>query len=200
MKKNLPTIGILIFATLYFKASKMYPGGNQIDRTEAGFNWFQNYWCDLLGTKADNGLHNPARPVAMLATAILCASLAVFWVRMARRMSVSAAWRQLIEVSAVVSMTSVLILFTDFHDTAIIVSGTSGLLAVGATFVFVFQKKMWRQWHFGWFCMVLVLANNLIYWSKSGLFWLPVLQKITFCCFLFWVAWIDRFLGGLEHG
>ncbi len=44
-----------------------YPGGSSADITAVGFNWKQNYWCDLTGSLAKNGAVNSARPIALIA-------------------------------------------------------------------------------------------------------------------------------------
>lgn len=188
MRKFTPTIlGIALFALLYFRAAQLYPGGNQTDKTAPGFDWLNNYWCDLLGPIADNGQANPARPIAMLATAILCAALANFWWHLAGFWETSRMRRTIFRNSGAVSMATALILFTPFHDTAIVVSGGSGVAAIVFTFAVLRQKTLQRHFAFGVFCLALVALNNFIYWTKSGLGWLPIVQKVTFLVFLGWV-------------
>ncbi len=193
-KSHFPLLGIALFCLLYGCAAARYPGGNQADALAPGFDWANNYWCDLLGPRADNGQPNPARPVAMFATAILAAALAAFWWRLSGFLAWPRGWRRLVRASGVISMASALIIFSDFHDTAILVSGISGLLAVGATVVFLWERNLRGPLRFGAFCLGLVAANNAVYWSKIGLGQLPVLQKITFAAFLFWVAWVSLYL------
>lgn len=188
-RKFAPTLaGIGLFAALYFGATLRYPGGNQADPLAPGFDWLQNYWCDLLGSEAENGQPNPARPLAILATGVLCAALANFWWHLAGFLAGNVRKRLIFRASSTLSMSTALILFSDFHDTAILISGISGLAAVAATFVVLRQNGLRRQFNFGLCCMVLVAVNNLIYWPKIGLAWLPIVQKITFLAFLGWVA------------
>ncbi|MGB5430515.1 MAG: hypothetical protein WBM94_12640, partial [Eudoraea sp.] len=60
----LPTVGILIFIGLYIYAASLYPGGSQLDSNSLGFDWMNNYWCNLMNENGMNGLENPARPFA----------------------------------------------------------------------------------------------------------------------------------------
>ncbi len=75
----LPLLGIILFIILYFIATKYYPSGNQIDTSAQGFDWVQNYWCNLLNTDAINGERNTAHSIAIFAMLILCLALGIFW-------------------------------------------------------------------------------------------------------------------------
>ncbi len=194
--EKLPLLGIAAFIFLYGYATTLYPGGNQADLHAPGFDWRHNYWCDLLSTWADNGRPNPARPVAMLAMVLLAASFVVFWYRLAGFLRGSRRRRATVRVSGVVSMAAACLLFTPLHDTALVISGGTALVSLVATFSFLRQGNHRALLYFGLFCMALFALNNAIYWSKTGLAWLPVVQKITFAVFLFWVAKISLLLRG----
>lgn len=85
-------------------------------------------------------------------------------------------------------MVATCLLLTPLHDTALIVSGGAVLVALVATLVFLRQYRHIRLFRIGLFCMLLLVANNAIYWTQTGLFWLPMLQKVTFLVFLCWIA------------
>jgi hypothetical protein len=191
---KIPLLGILAFVVLYGCAADMYPGGNQTDLEAPGFDWQHNYWCDLLGMRAGNGHVNPARPVAIAATVVLGTTLAFFWYRLAGFLDYGARLRRGVRASAIISMAAICLLFTPLHDTALVVSGGAGFVVLVATMAFLHQNNLTLLLRFGGFCMLLVLANNLIYWSKTGLGWLPMIQKITFCAILCWVAGISLLL------
>lgn len=186
--EKFPLLGILVFAVLYGYATTLYPGGNQADLHAPGFDWQHNYWCDLLSVWADNGQPNPARPVAVSAMLILGAALAFFWYRLAGHLRTGRHWRQTVRVSGIGSMVATGLLLTPLHDTALIVSGGFSLVALAATLVFLHQYRHTRLFLIGLFCMLLLVANNAIYWTKTGLAWLPMLQKVTFLVFLCWIA------------
>ncbi|MBT8238589.1 MAG: hypothetical protein HKN51_09070, partial [Saprospiraceae bacterium] len=63
----LPTLGILIFMGLYVYATTLYPGGSQADINSVGYDWGNNYWCNLMSENGMNGLENPARPISLFA-------------------------------------------------------------------------------------------------------------------------------------
>jgi len=192
--EKLPLFGIAVFIVLYCYAATLYPGGNQADPQASGFDWLHNYWCDLLGARADNGHPNPARPVAIAAMLVLGAVLAFFWYRLAGFLRAGRRLCLAVRVSGMVSMSSACLLLTPWHDTALIVSGGAALVALAGTLMFVHQNGHVGFLRLGWFCILLLLANNAIYWTKTGLAGLPVLQKATFLVFLFWIAGISLLL------
>lgn len=192
--EKLPLFGIAAFAALYGYATTLYPGGNQADLHAPGFDWQHNYWCDLLSVWADNGQPNPARPVAVSAMLILGVALAFFWYRLAGHLRSSRHWRQTVRVSGIGSMAATGLLLTPLHDTALIVSGGASLVALAATMLFLYQNKRTGLLRIGLFCLLLLFANNAIYWTKTGLAWLPLLQKVTFAVFLCWIAAISLLL------
>lgn len=193
---KIPLFGIVVFVALYGCAAQLYPGGNQTDLKAPGFDWLHNYWCDLLSMHASNGKINPARPVAMLAMVLLSVALAFFWYRLAGFLDCSVRMRAVVRASGIISMATACLLFTPFHGTALVVSGGSGIVVLVATMVFLRQNNLTQLFRFGVFCVVLFVGNNLIYWSKTGLEWLPLVQKITFCAILYWVARISLLLKG----
>ena len=74
----LPTIGILIFVGFYLYSATLYPGGSQVNLNSIGYDWVNNYWCDLMNKYGVNGQVNQARIYSITAMIILCMSLTVF--------------------------------------------------------------------------------------------------------------------------
>ncbi|MEQ1746111.1 MAG: hypothetical protein ABMA02_11835 [Saprospiraceae bacterium] len=191
---RIPLLGVAVFVVLFGCAASLYPGGNQTNPHAPGFDWLHNYWCDLLGPVADNGQLNPARPVAMLAMIVLGVALAFFWYRLAGFLAGSRSRRVAVRVSGIVSMTTACLLFTPWHDIALVVSGSAVLVALAATLIFLRQNHQKQLLRLGLACMLFFVANNAIYWTKTGLAWLPILQKVTICVFLYWIARISLLL------
>ncbi len=74
----LPFLAISAFIVLYILAAYFYPGGNDANKSQIGFDILQNYWCDLLGGQAKNGAPNPSRPIAIGVMIILFSGFAFF--------------------------------------------------------------------------------------------------------------------------
>ena len=74
----LPMAGMILFVVFYIIAAWQYPGGSYAFPNKTGFNFKDNYLCDLLDAQTINGLENTARTYARMALAILCFSLGLF--------------------------------------------------------------------------------------------------------------------------
>jgi hypothetical protein len=186
-----PLFGTLIYFSLYIVASFSYPGGSEFDPHSKGFSWTQNYWCNLLNETSNNGQHNPARPVALIAMAILCLTLVSFWFIFSKRTGLNKQGRLTIQVSGFISMLTGIFLFTRFHDIIINIASLFGLIATIGTLIGLYRLKWRGLFRFGIFNLMLVLLNNILYYNEGLRIYLPSLQKFSFSLFLLWICLID---------
>ena len=182
----LPVIGICLFILLYFIAASQYPGGSEVNRMAKGFSWKHNYWCDLLETHAENGGRNTARPVAIIAMAVLCLSIAICWYFVPRLFAFKPISKKLIQYTGIVSIGMLVFLQADFHDTIINIAGILGIIAITATLVGLFKNRSYILFITGLLCLLLFFLNNYIYYTKNWIGWLAIIQKISFFFFLLW--------------
>ncbi len=185
-----PIGGIIVFVLLYIIATTLYPGGNQADKTAAGFNWLNNYWCNLLNEKAMNGAENGARPVALIGMIALCIALASFWYLLAVVLPFSPLQKKILLGSGLSSAITGIFIFTPYHDALINTSGIIALFAFALLMMALYKKKWFVLFYAGLFNIGLILLNNYIYYTKNGLAYLPVVQKISFIIFLGWLCGI----------
>lgn len=188
-----PIFGILVFAILYVLATFYYPGGSNTDKSTIGFDWLNNYWCDLTGQLAKNGETNSAQPIALTAMIILCSTLTVFWFYVPRLFN-NNKFNQIIRLAGMSSMAIAVFLFTSFHDTVIHVAGTLGIAAMTGVFIGLYKKNLTKLFGYGVFCLALMLFNYFIYETSFLLSFLPIIQKATFVLFLVWICLIDVYL------
>jgi len=186
----IPLLGIVLFILLYVISTFLYPDGSDISQTTKGFDWLHNYWCDLTGTVAKNGEKNAARPIALLAMIILCLSLMMFWCQVPALIP-NTIHGYIARYSGVLSMLIAVFLFTNFHDLVINAAGAFGIIALGLTYIGLYQSRMYALFSYGLVCLVLILVNYVIYQTSIFKIYLPVVQKITFLLFLLWVAMIN---------
>lgn len=66
-----------------------------------------------------------------------------------------------------------------------------GLFGVAGTMVGLRMLRWNNLFWFGVFNLVLVVLNNVLYYEKSWMYALPVVQKITFLSFLLWISMIS---------
>ena len=184
----LPIIGIALFWSLYFYAATLYPGGSQADSNSVGYDWINNYWCNLLNTHATNGLPNPARPFAIMAMLILCLSLFFFFIQFAKTVSHHKIWKIAILYSGGISMFFAMLLFTPYHDLMTTLSSIFGVFAVLGIIIEIYKSELLFYKVSGVFCIILLGINNFIYYSEMGIGYLPLLQKITLGVVLAWVS------------
>lgn len=187
-----PLFGTILFVVLYIAATLFYPGGSQADKNSTGFSWINNYWCNLLNEKAINGQYNPAKPIAITAMLILCSTLTFFWLLFPKHTNLSNNLKLIIQISGALSMITAFFLFTDMnHDLITNLASFFGFVATAGTFIGLFKIRWYRLFILGLFNLLLVALNNYVYYTNGLIVYLPVIQKITFAAFLFWICNID---------
>jgi len=186
-----PFIGSLLFVILYIIAALLYPGGSGADKAAIGYNWTNNYWCNLLSEKAINGQTNTARPVAITAMFILGLSLSTFWILFPAFIQLKKYHKLLIQLAGAACMLTSFLLLTNIdHDLAINTSSAFGLIAMIGTLIALHQLKWKWLFAMGVFDLLLVALNNYLYHSMEMMY-LPVVQKISFLAFLIWFSLIS---------
>jgi len=195
-----PIFGTLIFIGLYVMAAQLYPGGSQVDKGAVGFSWVNNYWCNLLNENAINGQPNPAKPVAITGMFVLCLTLLSFWFLFTKYITRSKKLKLIIRVSGTISMIIACFLFTTFnHDLITNLASLFGLIATVGTFIGLYKVRWYGLLAFGLLNILLVALNNYVYYSRGLIIFLPVIQKISFVAFLFWLCCIDLKLYARER-
>lgn len=180
---------------LYIFATLLYPGGSQVNKNSIGFSWVNNYWCNLLNTNAINGEPNPAKPIALLGMFVLCFTLSFFWFIFPGYMNSNKNLKLTIQASGILTMTVAFFLFTDInHDLVTNLASSLGAIATIGTFIGLYKNKLFKLFAFGLLNILLAGINNLFYYNKELIVYLPVIQKISFASFLIWVCCINMYL------
>ena len=151
-----------------------------------GFSWMHNYWCDLLDTHAENGQQNTARPVAIIAMGVLCISIAIFWYYVPRLFVFKPFIKKIIQYTGIMSIGMLVFLQADFHDLVINTAGILGIIAITGTLIGLYKNHSYILFITGLFCLFLFFLNNYIYYTKNGIGYLAIIQKISFFFFLLW--------------
>ncbi len=180
--------GIIFFILLYIIAALLYPGGSDIDKTATGFSWQHNYWCELMDSDAQNGKDNTARPVAIAAMFVLAISLIIFWYQIPLLFSGKKTGSMVIRYCGVGSMLIVPFMFTGRHDAVMNIAGLLGCIAIAVLMAKLYTYKMYGYFIYAILCILLCALNNYVYYTGNLLYWLPVIQKISFIVFLLWFA------------
>lgn len=146
-----------------------------------------------------NGINNPARPFAISAMIILCASLTAFFFQFATVLEKDKTWQCIIRLFGTLSMLSAALIFTKFHDTLTTVSSVFGVVVVLRMIRTIYNSQLQLFKISGITCIVLLMVNNFIYYSEYYIEHLPFIQKITFALVLAWIVAlnVDLFKRGL---
>lgn len=189
MQKNilfLPTFSIIIFLVLYIYAASLYPGGSKADKQAIGFSWRHNYWCDLFDAIAQNGTASSARPYAIVAMIILCAGFAYLFYLIPQLFDFQDPKLQWLQITGILTAAIAVLIFTPLHGYVIHFAGLFGAIALCLTFYFLYQSNYHFLFYFGLICLLLCIANIIIYDTGWGLYYLPIFQKLTFLIFFIW--------------
>ena len=185
--KYIPLVGIFIFAVLFYFASLKYPGGHQEDLHSNGYDWFQNYICNLTRPIAMNQMLNPGRSYAIIALNTLCISLIAFFYRTGNILGHNSISKRIIQVSGFLTMFTATFIFTGAHDLMILVSTVFGLILIISMVREINRSDLrFHKW-FGLLCFVLLVLCNISNYALIGLHYLPLLQKITLVICLSWI-------------
>ena len=187
----IPFLGIAIFVGLYIFSSTLYPGGSQADLNSKGFDWINNYWCNLLNEKGINGQPNPAKPFSILAMVVLCMSLMGFFIQFAKTLPKSKLWKRIIIINGILSMTFATLIFTRYHDLMTILSSIFGLFVVIGIIREIYKSELTIYKISGVICILLLGVNNYVYYTQQFIESLPLIQKITFAFVLIWIIGLN---------
>jgi hypothetical protein len=100
--------------------------------------------------------------------------------------------RLIIQIGGTASMIAAFLLLTNIdHDLAVNFSSSLGLVAMLGILVALYQFKWSKLFAFGLFNLLLIALNNYLYYIISDLTYLPIVQKLTFLSFLFWIYCIE---------
>lgn len=191
---TLPLAGMVLFVLFYLLAAGRYPGGSWANPAQVGFSWRHNYLCDLLDDRAVNGALNAGRYWARASLAVLCAGILILWYHLPG-LTDGPPWnRRLIRFSGIIALGTTVFLNAGTHDITVRIAGFFGTIAM-TSLIYGLWKGMRRSISiFGAVCLGILLLNYVIYETGSLLPALPLIQKVTFSCFLIWLGWMDTTL------
>ena len=191
-KKHLLLLGITVAISLLVIATFYYPGGSQQDVNAVGYSWQHNYLCNLFNEKAMNSIKNDARPLAITGLFCLCTSFALFFYRFSFKIQDKTA-SKVIKYAGISAMIFSFLVVTPFHDLMTTVSSIFGLVALFYILVFILKSKLTLFKLLTLLTMLLLYANNYIYYTQHWLHILPILQKITIFIVLVMMLCLDYF-------
>lgn len=189
--KFLPTIGILLFIGIYIYASKLYPGGSQVDHNSIGFDWSNNYWCNLMLDDGLNGIKNKAQPVAITGIIILCSSMIIFFFQFANYFEKHRIWKITIKISGALAILSAPFIFSEFHDIMTTVLSVSGTVVIIGMIRALHNRQLTFLKVMGICCILVIALNNFFYYNEDLIKYGPLIQKSAFILILSWTMGLN---------
>ena len=187
----LPLAGMGIFVVLYVLAAINYPGGSWMVLDQEGFSFWNNYLCDLLDLYAINGDLNPARFFARGSLAVLCVSLILLWYYLPGLFSNKSTNLIVMWLAGILALAITMCLTSGTHDITVRIAGFFGVIAFISCFVELYKAKYFSLLILGIICLLIFLGNYYIYETGAMIRSLPVIQKVTFICYILWFAFLD---------
>ncbi|PSR13810.1 MAG: hypothetical protein DA408_17020 [Bacteroidetes bacterium] len=192
LKKHLTLTGILIATVLLGIAIRYYPGGSQKDPSSPGYDWTNNYLSNLFSPYAFNGMNNSARLWAIGGVFFMSASFAVFFIQFSTKIAPHSAAR-VIKYGGVGATVFSFLTVTPWHDTMIIFASILGLVSFFYITVLIFKSRLHALKVFSFIGLLLAYGCNFIYYTRTNLEWLPVLQKVTLLASILWILALEYF-------
>jgi hypothetical protein len=183
---HLPVVGIAVALCLFVVAASRYPGGTMGSAGTVGFSWTHNFLSSLFQPRALNGAPNPARPVAISAMLVLCASLGMVFYRISTKAR-SRAHRKVIEIGGIGAAVYGFFIATPMHNLMISIGLLFSLTALVATTYMLYKERRWLLFGWGTLCLALLLLSAVMYYGNALYGVLPVVQKVSLASCVGWL-------------
>jgi len=184
---------MLLFVLFYILAALKYPGGSWIMPQQNGFSFWNNYLCDLLDQNAINGELNTARYFARTSLTVLCLSLVLLWYYLPSLFKGKNFNKNIMWLSGIAALVATSFLSSGAHDRTVRIAGFFAVIAFLTCFVELLKARHIKLFVFGIGCLIIFLVNYYIYETGLYIRLLPVIQKISFICFIIWFIMLDVF-------
>jgi hypothetical protein len=192
LKKHLIALGITVSMMLLIISTFFYPGGSEIDKNSVGYDWANNYLCNLFNEKAVNGMNNPTRYPAIVGMFFLCLSSALFFIRFSKKIPTKTA-ANIIQYSGCGSMFCAFLVVTPYHDVMTTIASVLALITLFYMTIFTFKTKLTFLKYLSLVSIIIIYLNNYIYYTHNFLSWLAILQKTSFLTIIIWLLGLEYF-------
>jgi hypothetical protein len=192
IRKNLVLFGIIVAISLLVIAAIYYPGGSQKDPNSIGYDWKNNYLSNLFSAKAVNGQDNLSKPWASVGMLFLCASFGLFFIQFSGKIDSKSSAR-IIKYCGVGSMIFGFLAVTPLHDLMIPIVSTLSLISCFYITIFILKSKLHFLKFLSIACLLIFYVCIYMYFTRSYLEFLPIVQKISFLIDIIWVLSLEYF-------
>ncbi|MFM2360535.1 MAG: hypothetical protein RLY16_2528 [Bacteroidota bacterium] len=192
LKKHSIVIALLLAFMLLAIAVDKYPGGSPVNKYSVGFDFQNNYLCNLFDVHAENGAVNAARNFAILGMFFLCSGFALFFLNMSKKIPVKNA-SAIIKYAGIVSMLLGFLIVTPFHDAFLSFAGLLAFISIISIVIYVMKTKLVLFKILSILCLMVFFICNAVYYSRVLINWLPILQKTGLILSIIWMLGLNYF-------
>ena len=145
--------------------------------------------CDAMEATTKNGVKNNARFLACVAHLILSLSMISFFYILPKIFLRKNLNTKLIALFGMAAMTVFILMITEYHDAIVTIVGILGTIAMIPLFIELKHYKNKNFKRLVYFAFSLSIIVYVIFETKIGIYYLPIIQKITFAVDAIWVIW-----------
>lgn len=181
-----------IYLVAFSYTTTLYPGGSVNHPDMAGHSYFHNFLCDMNGEVAINGMANPANTMSMISHLILSFTMIAFFYILPEIFGEWNTNTRLVRWFGVLTMSVFILMFTKYHDLIVVLTAILGTIALVPFFIELlkYPNRPLKLW--AYLCYTLSVIVFIIFVTKLGYYYLPLLQKITFVLDAIWVVWVSH--------
>ena len=184
-----PIFGLGLYIIIFTFAASQYPGGSSNLPHSNSYSFFHNLLCDAMDPITKNGSTNNARFIAVIAHLILSATMISFFYILPKIFLVKNRNTKLISFFGMITMTIFIFMSTNYHDIVVTITGILGTIALIPLFIELHNYENKGLKYLVYVCYMMSIIVFLIFETKVGFYYLPIIQKITFGVDALWVVW-----------
>ncbi len=191
--KNLVLLGLILSICLLFVAGFVYPGGSPKNINSVGYSFTENYISNLLEYKAVNGMENNARPFGVIGVVLLGLSSGLAFVRLSQKINLKKYSVVIKYLGVLLIIFSFLITIPSLHNLMVTFSSIATLLLVFYVTILLVKSKLQLLKLTSIILLAIFYGAAYMYFTKTGLDYLPTVQKIIHILQIIWILGLEYF-------
>lgn len=185
-----PMIGLAVYVIVFIYAASLYPGGSLYHADATEYSYFHNLLCDAMDKVTQTGKVNDGRFMAVVSHLILSFTMIAFFLVLPGVFDWKNRNIKMIRYFGVLSMAVFAFMFTDYHDLVVTITGIIGTIAMIPFFIELRRLPDLGFKTISFLCFGLSIIVFLMFETKIGFYYLPLIQKIAFVVDAIWVYWV----------
>lgn len=190
-KKYSILLGLSIGTCFLILATFYYPGGSYSNISATGYSWTDNYISNLLSPLAVNGMANRARPFAIIGILLLTVTFGYFFVKFSGSVRIRSAACIIKYLGLLATFLGFVTVIPRMHDIMVMASSILTLLIFFYITVIILKSKLTILKVMSVFFLLTFYFGAYMYFTRSFLDYMPIVQKIIFVMKITWVISIE---------